>query len=216
FIYDTAARETAKITINLFRNDLLEKERDFNVSGKITHFDISPDGKKIAFASRGELFVSDIKGKFIRQLETAPGERVMEVKWLKDNKTILFTRTVDGWFNLFKIRADKNEKETQLTADKLNNRHVVLNTDRTRAVYFSGTRYVKTMDLNTSKSKTIADEEIWGFYNSWPSFSPDDEYIMFNAYRNFETDIFLHRLKSGKTINLTDSGITETDPCWSP
>ena len=29
-------------------------------------------------------------------------------------------------------------------------------------------------------------------------------------------DIFVHYLESGKTVNLTDSGLNETDPYWSP
>ena len=46
--------------------------QDFNVKGKITNFDISPDQKKIAFLSRGLLFVSDMEGKFVRELNTNP------------------------------------------------------------------------------------------------------------------------------------------------
>jgi tricorn protease len=42
------------------------------VNGKIPDFDVSGDGKKIAFVSRGKLFVSDAKGKFIRQIATLP------------------------------------------------------------------------------------------------------------------------------------------------
>ena len=43
-----------------------------------------------------KLFVSDIEGKFIQQLNSGNAERVREVKWLSDNKTILFNQTT-GW-----------------------------------------------------------------------------------------------------------------------
>lgn len=216
YVYDTDTGKAAKMNVQLFQNKSLDKEQDFNVAGKITNFDVSPDGKKFAFASRGELFVSDIKGKFIKQLKTAPEGRVTEVKWLKDNKTILFLQTMGGWYNLFKIRADKEEKETQLTFDKVNNRDLELNGDRTRAVYLSGRTDVKVMNLEDFKSKTVVSDELWGFYNDQPYFSPDDRYLVYTAIRNFESDIFLYHFETGKTINLTHSGISESNPIWSP
>ncbi|MCP4147419.1 MAG: peptidase S41, partial [bacterium] len=74
---------------------------------------------------------------------------------------------------------------------------------------------IKLLDLNSLKSKSLLKEELWGLYSSQPTFSPNDEYIVFTAFRNFETDIFLYNLKSGKTVNITNSGTTEGDPRWS-
>ncbi len=216
FTYEVKTGKTEKLPVKLFNRDKLSTARDFNVKGKITAFDVSTDGKKIAFVSRGELFVSDIKGKFTGKPGTAVTGRVMEVKWLADNKTILFSRTVEGWLNLFKIRADKKEPGKQLTFDKANNRDLSLNSDRSKAVYLSGRNYLKIIDLKTFKSKQLVKDEFWGFYNSQPYFSPDDRWVVFCAYRNFEKDILVYNLKSGKTVNLTASGMSEDDPYWSP
>lgn len=57
WLYDVAAKKAEKLRISIFRNNVLLKEKDFDVKGKITAFDVSPDGKKMAFVSRGELFV---------------------------------------------------------------------------------------------------------------------------------------------------------------
>ena len=66
-------------------------------------YDVSPDGKKLAFVSRGELFVSDVEGKFIQQVNRGTAERVREVKWMSDNKTLLFNQTLDGYTNWYTI-----------------------------------------------------------------------------------------------------------------
>src|SRR5690606_23442339 len=87
-VYDIASKSTQPIAVTLSRNAALDKQQEFDVKGNISYFDVSPDGKKIAFVSRGELFVSDIEGKFIRQIPSS-GERVSEAKWLDDNKTLL-------------------------------------------------------------------------------------------------------------------------------
>ncbi len=216
YLYDIAAKKSEKLKINIIRNSILSKEKDFDVKGNIINFDVSPDGKKLVFASRGEIFVSDVEGKFIEQIKKGSAERALEVKWLNDNKTILFNQTVGGFLNWFTIAADGNPGLKQLTSDKDNNRSISFNKSKTKAVYLSGRDEVRMLDLKSFESKTIVKDEIWAFQNSGPVFSPDENYVCFTAIRNFEQDIFVHNLKTGKTINLTNTGVTEADPIWSP
>ncbi|RZK65699.1 MAG: peptidase S41, partial [Pedobacter sp.] len=79
-----------------------------------------------------------------------------------------------------------------------------------------GRNELKLMDLKTFDSKTLVTDEFWAFQNSAPSFSPNDEYVLFTVYRNFEQDLVVHNIKGNKTINLTNTGVTETGPAWSP
>lgn len=215
YIYDVATKNAAQIPVSLSRNQVLDKQQEFDVKENISYFDVSPDGKKMAFISRGDLFVSDIEGKFIRQIPTST-ERAMEVKWLADNKTLLFNQTAEGFQNWNTIAADGKGNVRQLTSDKRNNRDIVFNPDRTKAVYLSGRDEVRILDLKTLESKTLVNDEIWAFQNSSPSFSPDGEYILFTAVRNFEQDIFVHHIAKGETINLTNTGVSEASPSWSP
>jgi tricorn protease len=214
--YDVESRITQPIKLNTVQNSTLPKAQEFDTKGKITAFDVAPDNKKLAFVSRGELFVSDVEGKFVRQLPTRTDARVQEVKWLADSLTLLFSQTLGGYANWFSIRADGKGPEKQLTSDLQNNRNLSLNKKRTMGVYLSGRNEVRTIDLTTLLSKTILKEELWGLYNDTPSFSPNDEYVLFTAYRNFERDIFLHHLRKNETVNLTQTGISEGEPTWSP
>ncbi len=214
--YDVKTGNGKKLDISIIRNNVLPKEKDFDVKGNIEDFDVSPDGKKLAFVSRGELFVSDIEGKFIQQINRGNAERVSEVKWMSDNKTVMFNQTTaDGYYNLFTARADSSKTAKQLTNDKRNNRNIVFNKKRTQAVYLSGRDEVRLLDLKTMQSKTIVKDELWAIQNSDPGFSPNDEYVLFTAKRNFEEDIFVYNIKQGKTTNLTNTGITEAGPIWS-
>ena len=207
---------TEKLSFSLPRNLTLDKAQDFNVKDKITAFDVAGDNKKMAFVSRGELFVSDVEGKFIRQMETHPMGRVSEVYWLKDEKTLIFNQTVDGYQNWYTIVADGSGQEKQLTNDSQNNRRMSFNSDKTQAVYLSGRNEVKMMDLTNFSSQILAEDEIWGFYGSTPYFSPDDKYVVYTAYRDFEQDIFVYELASGNSANLTSTGVSESQPFWSP
>jgi Tol biopolymer transport system component len=160
--------------------------------------------------------VSDIEGKFVQQIRKGSAEKVDEVKWLTDNKTIIFNQTLQGYTNWYTMRADSSGAPKRLTDDTKNNRGLVLNKKRTLGVYLSGRDEVRLIDLKTMLSKTLVKDEIWAFQNSNPGFSPNDEYVIFTAVRDFEQDIFVHHIKQNKTINLTNTGVTEIGPLWSP
>jgi tricorn protease len=216
YVYDVASKQIQKVNFSIFRNDVLPKQQEFDVKGKIEAMDVSPDGRKLAFVSRGELFVSDVEGKFIRKIERSTVERATEVQWLPDNRSLIFSQTLGGYFNWYTIAADGSGEEKQITNEKQNNRLLGVNKAHTQGVYLSGREEVKLIDLKTFISKTIATDEIWGFGNSQPFISPNGEYVVYNAHRNFENDIFVYGIKTGKTLNLTNSGVSESEPFWSP
>lgn len=216
FSYTISTKKTSKIPLQVYINNTLSTLQNFNVSGNISDFDVSGDGKKLAFVSRGKLFVSDDKGKFIRQINTLPRERVIEVSWLKDNNTLLYGQTYKGFENFYTQGADGNGNEKQITNFPKNSRGLSFNSDKTKAVYLCGTDEVRILDLKTMESSQMVKDEIWGFQNSSPYFSPDDKYVMYTAYRNFEQDIFLYRLDDGQIFNITNTGVSETNPYWSP
>ncbi len=214
--YDVATRQAAPISLALAQNLTLPKLQDFNVKSKISAFDVAPDNKKMAFISRGALFVSDKEGKYVQQLNTRPEERVLEVKWLADSLTLLYSQTVNGYPNWFTQTADGRGQEKEITTDPQGNRLLSLNQKKTQAVYLSGRNEVRLMDLTTMKSTTVANQELWAFQNSAPSFSANGEYIAFTAHRDFEQEIYLYHIKDKRLINLTKSGVSESDPAWSP
>lgn len=216
WLYDVKSDKENKLDISIFRNNTLSKEKDFDVRGNISAFDVSPDGKKLAFVSRGELFVSDVDGKFIQEVKRGSAERVKEVKWMSDNRTLLFNQTLAGYTNWYTTAADGSGSLKQLTGDKKNDRSLTMNKKRTQAVYVSGRDEVKLMDLKTMQSRTIVKDEIWGIQNGDPGFSPNDEYVVFTVYRNFEQDILVHNIRENRTTNITNTDISETGPIWSP
>lgn len=215
-LYDVATGQTNKIAVKIYQNPTLAKEQDFKVEGNISAFSVSPDGEKLAFVSRGELFVSDSKGKYIKQMPRLPNERITEVLWLKDNKTLVFAQTTQGYTNWFSMIADGKTPAKQLTSDKANNRQITLSADRSKAAYLSGREEVRVMDLSNFTSQTVAKAELWALYNPAPQFSPDGNYVAFTAYKDFEQDIHVVDLRTKQITNLTQTSVTETSPAWSP
>ncbi len=216
YTYNPSSKKSSKVPITVLNHSSLAANKEYNTKGNVSNYDISPDKKKMAFVSRGVLFVSDISGKFIKQLSTNTSERVVEVKWLKDNETLLFTQTLNGYTNLYKTNAKTNSGLEQLTEEVMSCRNLELNPDMTTAVYLSGRNEVRLMDLETFASETVANEELWGLYNPLPRFSPDGKHLAFTAINDFERDIYIYSLESKSLRNLTQTGVAETSPFWGP
>jgi len=214
-VYDVESKATSKPEIDIYKNETLSTQKTFNTGGKISNFDISPDNKKMAFVSRGRLFVSDIKGKFVQEISTDPYEQVKEVTWLADNEHLIYTRTDKGWTNLFKTSAKKKSKEQQLTFENKTERNINLSPKKDKAVYISGNQNLNIIDLKTNKVEKVVKDEFW-FRGAQPHFSPDGNFIAFTAFRNFEPDVLIYDLNLKRTINITNTGVHETDPFWSP
>ncbi|HKL07441.1 MAG TPA: S41 family peptidase [Bacteroidales bacterium] len=214
-VYNVKTNSTQKPKIKIYKNKTLDIHQKFNVQGKVSTFDISPDNKKIAFVSRGRLFVSDIKGKFVKEINTQTNERVVEVKWMEDNENLLYTRTNKGWTNIFKTSAIENTGEKQITFENKTERYIEFSPNHKKAVYISGSSPIHLLDLKSLNVEKIIEDEFW-FRGSQPHFSPDGDYIVYTAFRNFEPDVFIYDIKQKKSINITHNGVPENDPVWSP
>ncbi len=215
FAYYPADKSTKEIPISISSANALETSQTFNTSGNISHYDISPDGKKIAFVSRGLLFVTDIKGKFTQRIPTPLHERVQEVNWLEDNKTLIFNQTNKGWRNLYTAAADGKGIPKQITSQEQHDRDLVMSADRKLMAFYSGRNDVKVINLTDLKVQTVASDELWGFQNNPAHFSPDNKFLAFNSTRNFEKEIIIVNLETKQITNLTHTMVSENSPHFS-
>lgn len=215
-IYDIETGQTQTPSIQVFENNRPDIMVSNNTDGKISAFDISPDGKKLAFVSRGKLFVSDTKGLFIQSIPTAEKERVVEVKWAKDNTTLYFTRSREGWFNLFKTSADKPSVEKAIYTPDHMVKGLQISNDRSKIAFVTGNSHLEMLHTGDDRIEKLTDNEFWSFQNYEICFSPDDKYIAYTAMNLFERDIFLYNLQNKQSLNLTNSATVENTPAWSP
>ncbi|MDF9830357.1 S41 family peptidase [Parabacteroides sp. PF5-6] len=214
-VYDVKTGKTTTPAIKAYENNRPDIAVSYNVEGQISRFDISPDGKKLAFVSRGKLFVADTKGLFIQPIRTEKKERVTDVKWAKDNQTLYYTRTRQGWNNLYKTTADKpsDEKSIYTPDQTLSSLH--MSNDRSMIAFVTGSDKVELLYTEKDKVEKLADNEFWSFQSYAMNFSHDDKYLAYTAMNLFDRDVFVADLQTKKVTNLTNSATPESSPAWS-
>ena len=213
--YDVSSGESTLIPVFLNRNPTLQLPVSFSTTASITGFDVSPDNKKLAFISRGELFVSDTNGEFVRQMPTHTGERVSEVIWVSDDE-LMYTQTWRGYHNLFMIRATGDGPERQITELEMHHRNLTPSPEKNRVAYIRGRNDVMSFNIQSVSSTMLHQDELWSFRNQSLNWSPDGRFLAFNAYRFFERDILVYDFGESDVFNLTQTGVTENAPFFSP
>ena len=178
--------------------------------------DVSPDGKKFALVIRGGLYVSDTKCKFLQKLQTPSDERVDEVVWGPDSKTLYYIRTDKGWTNLYKLAADGSAAEQPVFVSENNSLSLAADRKREKLAFIDGSRSVMLHDVKSGTTTRVAEAEFWSFEGYTLAFSPDGNWLAFDAMYKFEPDIFLYNLRDGSVHNLTHSASVESSPVFSP
>ena len=214
YVYDTKTLKTLKPEIKLSVKNYNNIENNMNVKDGISSFDVSPDGKKIAFVSRGLLFVSNTKGDVVKELKTAPNQKVVELKWADDNETIFFTRTRSGYFNLFSIDASGNDSEKSIYEPDTFVKNLAISNKGSKLAFTTGDKKIEMYD--GKKVQTISSEnEFWTFRNYSIAFSQDDNYLIFNSVNLFESDVYLYDFSKKEMFNITNSVGMESSPVIS-
>lgn len=67
YIYDIASKQTKKINIEVYKNHTLNAFQNFEVNNQVSDFDVSGDGKKIAFISREDYLFQMLKENLSRK-----------------------------------------------------------------------------------------------------------------------------------------------------
>jgi len=181
-----------------------------------TAADVSPDGKKFALVIRGRLYISDTKCKYLQRLDTPSDERVDQVVWGNDSKTIYYTRTDKGWTNLYKISADGSAGETPVFLSQNNTKSLAVDKKREKLAFIDGSRAVMLHDMKAGTTVKAAEAEFWSFQNYDLAFSYDGNWLAFDAMHMFEPDVFLYNLKDGSLRNFTNSASVEESAVFTP
>lgn len=224
----------AKVAISLVSDDENSAEKsNVRPGGGV----VSPDGKQVAFLSRGDVFVTSVDYPSTLQVTKTPAAE-RHLSWGDDNRTIYFTSERSGRKNIYRAsigrKDDPNfsnavavteecmfpEMEKVVAAggaDIAEYSHPVISPDGKKMAFVKNRNEIQVMDLATRTVKPLTHGETDPGRSDDLSFSwsPDSRWLAIEVmppHRDPYADVALLDTETCEIINITESGYFNMNP----
>ncbi|TWF40536.1 C-terminal processing protease CtpA/Prc [Chitinophaga polysaccharea] len=219
-----------KLEVNIFNDGRAATVKNVPVSGNITEFAMSPDGKEMAFIARGEVFVASVDGNFTKRITNTPQQERM-VAWSPDGKKLVYAAERNGNWDIYQTTKVRKEEPYFFTATLLKEEPViatdaeefqpVFSPDGKEIAYVENRNVLKVFNIAAGKSRTILPEGHNHSYSDgdWSfAWSPDGKWIVTDDSQGY---FFMNNAAlipvdgKGKPFYPVNSGFGEGNCKWS-
>lgn len=238
FAYDgeiyTLAGENGKpnkITVSVVADDEPKIEKTgVNTRGAV----VSPDGKSVAFCSRGDIFVTSVEYPTTVQVTDTPAAE-SQISWGADNRTLYYTSERSGHKNIYRATMTRDDdpnfpnataikeeamfkvKDGAITDKTDEYSHPIISPDGKKMAFVKNRNNLMIMDLDSKSTRQLTKGETYpgqddGMVTVW---SPDSRWLaieLIPEMRDPYSDIALVNVETGEITNITESGYFCSNP----
>lgn len=222
----------AKVNISI-TTDAYEAPDFQNFSSGASEAIPSPDGEQIAYAHRGDIFVSSVEFGTTKQITSTPWKE-SSPSWADGGRTLYFVSNHDGRNDIYRAEMTRSADPNMLYSTALKEERVLparkdieradalVSPDGTKLAFIQNRSELMVMDLTSKKVTKLAGAELnaerTGMQYSW---SPDSKWIVFTCVPHHHSpyyDIALVNADGNEPeiTYITETGYFEEMPRFSP
>ncbi len=221
-------QQPKKVDVFMAVGDRYNPEKIEKISGDISEFALSPNGKEIAFIVRGEVFASSVETATTKRITNTP-EQERSVSFSPDGKAILYASERNGSWNVYQTKIIR-EEEPYFYASTILKEEVVVETpaeefqpsfspDGKEVAYFEERTALKVINLESGESRLIMPADRNYSYSDGDQhyeWSPDGKWFLVNFLQpqQWTDQVGLVSAQGGEIIDLTQSGFGGYSPRW--
>lgn len=217
FIYklDLASEKAEKVSIYLNEDFVSGRGGLIDVSSSVTNFEISPDGSRALFGTRGDVFTVPAKNGPTRNLTETPGVHERNSKWSPDGKWISYISDATGEDEIYITTQDGKSKPVQITFNSDNYKYQPYwAPDSKKLLWSDRNQRLRYVAIETKKITEVDKADAWEITSF--CWSPDSRWI---AYAKPEeksmTKIYIYSVDDGTTKEVTDGWYSSSSPEFS-
>jgi tricorn protease len=217
--FDTGSGKAGQVPINLVGSATATPIDHRRITDRFSDFALSPDGKKVVFVVRGEIFASPTKDPVDAMRVTNTSAVESQPVWAGDSKSIVYASDRDGNTHLFRYDFT-TDKETQITSGGGIDDTPRFSPDGKFLAFEHNHKDIVVVDLATNQQRTIASGRLdrAPFLSDQPfDFSPDSRFIAYLDYgANTFRNINIVPVTGGESKTASFLANTNTDSiAWS-
>lgn len=187
----------------------------------------SPDGKQIAFANRGDIFVTSVEYPTTRQITETP-QHEERPTW-GSNRVLYYSSDRDGHSNIYKATLSRKDdpdfpnavaiRETPVFTDTIDRRHPQASPNGEKLAYILDRNKIAVYDFSTGKETLLTHGETYTARDGdiQLDWSPDSEWLAATIdvhQRDPYYDIAIINATTGELINITNDAYINLGPRW--
>lgn len=229
-IYTLRDQQTPRqVTITLQNEGRSSLEKNMPVTGGVSEFSLSPNGKEIAFINRGEVFVTSVEGSITKRITNTPEQERM-VRWSPDGKMLIYSTERGKSWDIYSCKMVRKEepffyastliKEEPLIATDAEEFQPRFSPDGKELAYLENRNVLKVFNLATKQSRTLLPAGRNYSYADGDldfSWSPDGQYLladdMYFGFGGAKTAV-VPVSGNASILHPVNSGFGESNPKW--
>ncbi len=230
-IYTLKENETpVKVNIRIANDGRANIEKNNPVNGNVTEFALSPNGKEIAFVTRGEIFVTSVEGNQTKRITNTPQQERM-IQWSPDGKSLIYAAERNNSWDIYTttlVRKDEPYfyaatvlKEEPLIATEQEEFLPKYSPDGKEIAYVEERNILKVYNIGSKKTRTLLPKGHNYSYSDgdWDfQWSPDSKWIITDDQKGyaFQSNAGLIKADGSQSIVYpVNSGFGEFNTKWA-
>ncbi|HBX50229.1 MAG TPA: protease [Bacteroidales bacterium] len=215
YLFDLKTKQSTKISVQIIddftgsRNELKDASKNINTAT------ISPDGSRLLFGARGDIFTVPAKTGITRNLTKSSNAHERNPVWSPDGKWIAFISDMNGEFEIYIQKQDGSEKPIQLTKNADTYKYTIRwSPDSKKILWNDKMLRLQYVDIETKEVVVVDKNDVWE-YNHF-NWSPDSKWITFaRPEENGMNRIWLYNVTSKDLFPVTDNWYESESPLFS-
>lgn len=214
-ILDLNTEKTTKLAVNI-SDDFVDSRTELKDASKsIASYSISPDGKRVTFGARGDIFTVPATSGITRNLTESSDAHDRYVEWSPDGKYIAYLSDRDGEFEIYIQNQDGSEPAKKITK---NSKSYIFglewSPDSKKILYSDKLMQLMYVDIESGKTTLVERNPYWEMRDY--TWSPDSKWIAYSASTGNEFSMVkLYSLESKETTEVTDMWYSSSSPSFS-
>lgn len=212
--YDVSSGEITKVAITVADDQIFARNEIKDASESIRNGDLSPNGERVVFSARGDIFSVPASHGITRNLTETSGVHEHNADFSPDGKYIAYISDKTGEFELYMVKHDGSEAPVQLTQNT--NTYIFgyeWSPDGKKILFIDKKMRLQYVDVE-SKKVTQVDHSDWSPYFAF-NWSPDGKWITYTKQERDFSKVRLYNLETKKVYEVTEGWYNSTNPSFS-